>query len=107
MPKLTQEELITKYLRTYPGFIPSYALEKVEICGQWVGTRGTRTARSMAEEGKIIREDGKSLMNKGVYTDGLGKRIEHQYVYYSAGRPKRVENFIIPETGEKFTKEIW
>lgn len=104
--KLTQEDLIVKYLRSVTGWIPSYQLEKVELFGQWIGTRGTRTARELAEAKKIEVMKGKDLMNKGVYVDALGKNVKSVYSYYKAVAPKGVKTLTL-SNGEVIKQMVW
>lgn len=52
--KLTQHEAIVLHLAQRPGeWYPSYDLEKATLSGQWVGTRGSRSARDLAQWGKL------------------------------------------------------
>ena len=59
MKKLTQEQIIVRYLAARRGeWIVSHALEKANLDGHWIGTRGTRTARDLAQAGKFTDTDG-------------------------------------------------
>ena len=91
----TQHKVILKYLQLQNGWIPSYRLSKVELCGVWIGSRGERSARDLVSpecpkglENRVKRELGKDLLAKGIRVDALGKPVEKNYAYYCAVRPK-------------------
>lgn len=54
--KLTQEQIIIKYLNDCGDWVESYRLQKQETPYGWLGTSADRIARSMAEHGKIERK---------------------------------------------------
>lgn len=87
MAKLTQEEAIKKHLAITDAWIPSYDLNKVEVCDTWIGDRGSRTARYLAEVGAIQRELGKDLLRSGIKLDYKGRSIVPKYCYYHTLKP--------------------
>ena len=56
MKKLTQEQIIRRVVASYSReLVPSWALQKVNTDWGWLGTSADRTARKMAEQGKLHR----------------------------------------------------
>jgi hypothetical protein len=54
MAKITQHEAIVRHLAARSGeWCMGYDLEKVEIGGRWIGTRGARSARDLALAGRF------------------------------------------------------
>ncbi len=90
MPKLTQKDIILKFLRSMPEtWFRSYDLRGRNTPFGFAGHQADRRAREMAED-KIIE------------VRHIGK-----YAEYRAKPPLKIEKFIVPVTGEVFTKTIW
>lgn len=103
MSHLTQEEVIKRHLGIVGCWVPSYDLNKIELCGTWIGDRGSRTARTLAEGSQIQRELGKDLLRSGIETDYKDRPIVAKYCYYHTLKPlKRVDLWRTnPISGEK------
>lgn len=87
--KPTQHEIIVNYLQSNGGWIPSYKLEKEWLNGNWIGTRGSRSARDLntndvPDELKnlVTSKEGKVLVSEGHKIDGIGNPIIKKYAYY-------------------------
>jgi hypothetical protein len=89
--KLTQEQIIIRYLAARPGtWTESHKLEKEDLDGHWIGTRGTRTARGLAEKGKFTDTDGTTHYIESRHT---GKYAEFR-VTHSEPKPTQPVTFI-------------
>ena len=55
MKKLTQEQIIRRVVTQSDTPVPSWAIQKTETQWGWLGTSAERTARKMAEQGKLHR----------------------------------------------------
>ena len=56
MKKLTQEQIIRRVIASDSrNLVPSWAIQKVNTDWGWLGTSADRTARKMAEQGKLHR----------------------------------------------------
>ena len=56
MKKLTQEQIIRRVVASDSReLVPSWAIQKVNTEWGWLGTSADRTARKMAEQGKLHR----------------------------------------------------
>ena len=100
--KQTQHETILKYLRENQDWVPSYALGKRELCGIWVGSRGERSARDLAEETEpqVLRKLGKELIYDGITKDFQNKEIVPKYAYYKAKSPLKTVVYKIEGTDQ-------
>jgi len=99
----TQEQAIKQFLGQINSWVPSYDLNKIELCGFWVGDRGSRTARTMADEGEIQRELGRDLLRSQIETDYKDRPIVAKYKYYHTLKPlKKVDLWRTnPVTGQR------
>jgi len=100
--KLSQQQIIVRYLAARKGeWIVSHALEKANLDGYWIGTRGTRTARDLATAGKFTDTDGT--------THFIERRHEGKYAEFrvtsSQAKPRYVYEFD-PERGVMVEKLI-
>ncbi len=89
MAKITQREIILRYLRSIPDqWVKAYDLRGKATPFGFSGHQADRRARELAEEGLI--------------------EVQHsKYAEYRAMKPKKVEWFVVPATGERFSKTIW
>ena len=53
--KLTQKQILIKYLQYVGDFIPAYKLRSVNTPFGWLGFQADRRCRELANEGKIER----------------------------------------------------
>jgi hypothetical protein len=56
MEKITQKEIILKYLEHKDDWVPSYFLIKNDTPWGWIGSGSDRIARYMVEEGLLERK---------------------------------------------------
>lgn len=105
---LTQEEAILRHLAITNAWIPSYDLNKVNLFEEteyetWIGDRGSRTARDLAETSQIQRERGKDLLASGIELDYKNRPLVPKYCYYHTNKAlKQVGIYRTnPITGQK------
>jgi hypothetical protein len=92
MKKLTQEQIIVRFLAARCGqWIESHKLEKADLDGYWIGTRGTRTARGLAEKGKY--KDPETGTTYFIEVRRVGKYAEYRVTGF-VGKPKQVIEFL-------------
>lgn len=115
MPKLTQHQLIVNFLRKHPNlWVPSHHLQQTTLLGEWIGSRGSRSARDLASNTKIAPElmntvetkEGKELISIGITKDWQGKDIGAVYAYYKAIGPKGFYTVNLP-SGEVKQIAMW
>lgn len=89
MAKITQHEAIVRHLIVQGGnWVPSYDLEKVNIGGRWVGTRGSRSARDLAQagqyklDGKIYIVERRQIGKYAEYRIATSKKIASKFDYF-------------------------
>src|SRR3989304_8549765 len=91
---MTQQTAIVKYLIEARRPVAGYDLEKAELCGEWVGTRGGRSARGLVDsttnEGEY-KLDGYTYKISRTYhkeKDKKGRRKEYAYYEVVSGEKK-------------------
>lgn len=62
MEKLTQEEIIMRVVSQSSDPVPSWEVQKVSTPWGWLGHSADRTARKMAEQGKLHKIYRKKLV---------------------------------------------
>ena len=75
--KFTQKKIVLNVVEArHPESVPSYDLQKRQTPWGWLGTSADRTARRLAEEGKLVRTlvkqpSGNSLVHYSLPTEEL------------------------------------